>query len=108
MDRIDLLGKISIMEQGRGTLPVDSFPEGKSTYGVMDMIGNVWEWCSDWYYKPEGIQINPKGPSDGTFKVLCGGAWNLQDMYCFWCATRTKDKPDSYNNQTGFRCAKSA
>jgi len=108
MDRNDLLGKMMVMEQGRGTLPVGSFPEGLSFYGVMDMAGNIWEWCSDWYYKPEGFQINPKGPLSGTFKILCGGSWSLQDIYCFWCGTRTKEKPSGYNSQSGFRCVKNA
>ncbi len=108
MDRDDLLGRMMVMEQGKGTLPAGSFPEGLSFYGVMDMSGNVWEWCSDWYYKPEGFQINPKGPLSGTFKILCGGSWLLQDIYCFWCATRTKEKPASYNSQAGFRCVKNA
>ena len=94
------------MENNRGTVPVDSFSDGKSFYGVMDMGGNIWEWCNDWYYRPEGHQKNPQGPSSGVFKVLCGGSWTLSDMYCFWCATRAKFKPENFSNQIGFRCMK--
>jgi len=106
MEREDLVRQILNIENGRGTIPVNSIPEGASPYGVMDMAGNVWEWCSEWYYKPEGLLFNPQGPYDGKFKVLCGGAWNLQDMYCFWCAIRTKERPEQFSNDTGFRCVK--
>ena len=50
------------------TAPVQSFPE--NGYGLYDMAGNVWEWCSDWYHydsykmidKKESIPVNPRGP----------------------------------------------
>jgi eukaryotic-like serine/threonine-protein kinase len=56
------------------TLPVGSFsPNG---FGLYDMHGNVWEWCSDWYGAySSGNQTNPKGPSTGYDRVRRGGSW---------------------------------
>jgi formylglycine-generating enzyme required for sulfatase activity len=61
----------------KSTTPVDQFPRGQSPYGVLDMIGNVWEWTStayaDYPYDPhdgrENIQDTDKS------HVLRGGAW---------------------------------
>ena len=54
-----------------GTTPVDAFPGGSSPYGVMDMAGNVMEWCVDWYYDEyyqRGPSDNPKGPTGGKYR----------------------------------------
>lgn len=58
------------------TAPVGSFRANK--FGLHDMHGNVWEWCSDWYdenYYQRGINIDPPGPSRGQRKVIRGGCW---------------------------------
>jgi formylglycine-generating enzyme required for sulfatase activity len=56
------------------TVEVKSLP--CNSWGLYQMHGNVWEWCSDWFgdYPTERV-IDPVGPSDGTFRVLRGGSW---------------------------------
>jgi formylglycine-generating enzyme required for sulfatase activity/energy-coupling factor transporter ATP-binding protein EcfA2 len=69
----------------RRTSPVGTFPAGESPYGCMDMAGNVLEWCADWYesgYYKKSPAKNPKGPSNGSFRVLRGGCWFSVAHYC--------------------------
>jgi formylglycine-generating enzyme required for sulfatase activity len=89
------------------TAAVGSFPDGASTYGVMDMAGNVWEWVSDWYaedYYETSPEANPTGPDSTTYKVLRGGGWDST-----WVSLRTASRsfdPDfNSSNNAGFRCA---
>ena len=51
--------------------------------GIYDMSGNVCEWCSDWMGDySSGAQTNPKGPYDGSYRVLRGGSWDDYDDFC--------------------------
>jgi len=90
------------------TTAVGSYPKGASAYGVMDMVGNVWEWVNDWYdsdYYSNSPRENPAGPEDGTEKLFRGGCW--ADWWLnVRIAARYGSLPDRIDSDVGFRCAK--
>jgi formylglycine-generating enzyme required for sulfatase activity len=87
------------------TAPVDSYPQGASPYGILNMAGNVWEWCSDWYgsdYYKKSPGKNPIGPTGGTNSVIRGGGCYNNAPY-FRCAFRGSIAPSFSNFDVGFR-----
>ncbi len=111
------------------TMPVDSYPEGVSGYGIYNMAGNVFEWVADWYdpkyYGRLETMVNPTGPEKplwlggtGTYvdrltvgekRVIRGGSWiapegTIRSTHRFW----NHPLNNSYGVGLGFRCAKAA
>lgn len=89
------------------TTAVQSYPQNPC--GLFDMAGNVYEWCQDWYdyhYYDVSAQepVQPKGPSQGVYRVLRGGCWksSKEDLRC---AHRHRNNPGALNGTYGFRCA---
>ena len=89
------------------TAPVGRFPDGASWCGALDMAGNVWEWCKDWYVpysQGAGTAVDPEGTDGGSGRrVLRGGSWLSAQLY-MRCAARIRVRPDHALNYFGFRC----
>ena len=92
-----------------GPCPVTAYlPNG---FGIYNMVGNVWEWCSDFFDSrcgPWATRVNPSGPSSGTTRVIKGGSYLCHESYCFRYrnSARSSNTPESSTGNMGFRVAR--
>jgi formylglycine-generating enzyme required for sulfatase activity len=87
-----------------GPAPIQSIPEGKSPFGCFHMIGNVMEWCSDWW-------TTPSGDADTRYKVIKGGCYHTNHPHLLRISWRGGHYPDLavvYEDILGFRVARNA
>jgi len=93
-----------------GTCPVDTYDA--NGFGLYNMVGNVWEWCADWFdpfIARSGQRTDPVGPDEGGAKVMRGGSYLCHRSYCerYRVAARSSNDPGSSTGNLGFRLARS-
>jgi formylglycine-generating enzyme required for sulfatase activity len=94
------------------TTPVGSYPAGATPEGLMDMAGNVWEWCLNGWNEPDfvlgedrDLLKNWRKVESLDWRVVRGGAWNCRP-HVLACAIRSSSEPTYRLGSIGFRCAR--
>jgi formylglycine-generating enzyme required for sulfatase activity len=92
-----------------GPAPVDAFPP--NGFGLYNPIGNVWEWCADYFdviWHVEATRAVPVGPPERDRRVMKGGSYLCHVSYCsrYRNSARTGTTPETSTGHIGFRVAR--
>jgi formylglycine-generating enzyme required for sulfatase activity len=87
--------------ENEGTAAVGSYLPNK--WGLYDMHGNVCEWCLDWYGSYEGDATDPKGATEGSYRIYRGGSYDSSGAYRCRSAFRNGREPSGDGDDYGFR-----
>lgn len=99
-----MLGEYAWFNKNSGGKPHEVKTRKPNPWNLHDMLGNVWEWCSDWYaYKLPG-GVDPRGPEEASNRVYRGGCWSSLARFCR-PANRNRTTPGSRSIDLGFRVA---
>ena len=100
----DAAGPALAVTMANSPAPVGSIRQGRSPYGLDDMIGNVQEWTQD-AYRPYGVKESSAAILSADNKVVRGAGWLERDAFSCLCTTRWAMPPEQQGATLGFRCA---
>jgi formylglycine-generating enzyme required for sulfatase activity len=97
------LGQYAWFTDNSGTMPHPTGQKLANPWGVYDMYGNTWEFCSDWFGNyPGGSVTDPQGAATGTRKIVRGGSW-FRSPESLRSGKRAVLPPEGHNGDVGFR-----